>query len=188
MTMKRRKKPCRILPAQPGGELGRLNVEDPDLPGARINAQANVRHDVLVHWRSRKQIDDVQFLAGQKMQALWYRSRVGQPATLRYDRDRVDGGIRADAFSEQVATATAELRQIAAFLGRADYRLMILAICEGRPIEELASTMEGREPQRYIARRVRDALTYLADFWGTVGAPVPQRIHPFHGPGPHMSL
>ncbi len=150
-------------------ELGALVVDDPYAKGEKVKALANIRHDVLIHWKSRKQIDEAQFIAGLKLQNIWYQSGIGMPSSIRYDRDRVDVSASAEPLADRVVAACDELRKVAAFLGQTDYRLATRILCEGRRIEDEAREIGGREPQLYVARRVRDALGYLAEHWGATG-------------------
>lgn len=181
---KKQSRPATPLPGRESlFELGAVTVADPDEKGAKIRVPANIRHDVMVHWKSRKQIDEAQFLAGQKLQNIWYQAGTGMPGSVRYNRQRVDVSGGSDPFPERVAAASAELRELAAFLGRADYRLLIHVLCVGHRIEDVAREFGGREPQLYIARRVRDALGYLADYWGAQGKrSVPMRAMQFEAP------
>lgn len=180
----RKKRYPAVLPTQGYDgrfELGVVIVDDPYETGSKLAAQANVRHDVLIHWRSRKQVDDAQFLAGQRLQNIWYRAGTGMMSSVRFGHDRVDASGGSDPFPERVAAARAELREIAIFLGQADYLLITRILCEGRRIEDEAKEFKGREPNLYVARRVRDALGYLADYWGTTGkAKTPMRAETQH--------
>ncbi|MEN3931400.1 hypothetical protein WJT86_10065 [Microvirga sp. W0021] len=145
-------------------------VDDPYEQGVKHKARINTKHDVLLHWKARKRIDDAQFIAGQRLQNIWYQTGVGQISTIRYDHERVDTSATGGHFSEHAADAGLELRKIAAFLGQFDFKLLVRIICQGRKIEDEAQDIGGREPQLYVARRVRDALDYLADYWGTRGS------------------
>jgi|GEM_PF-1259438 len=149
-------------------ELGSRWIENPfpDQENPKIEAQINIRHDLLIHWRARRSIDDAQYIAGHRLQAIWYRAGIGTPGAIRYDKDKVDISEGADPIADRVVAATNELREIAAYLGRADYRLVTALVCEGKQLLDFGSNEVER---KYISRRVRDALGYLADHWGATG-------------------
>jgi hypothetical protein len=152
-------------------EPGAAVMEDPLAPGRKARVQVNLRHDVLTHWHARGLIDAAQFAAGRRFQSLWHRSEIGAGAAIRLDRPRVDGGLRSDPISEWAIEARNQLSALAALLGMIDYPLMSRVVGQGRPIEEegASGAWGTREPQLYIGRRLRDALSVLADHWGARG-------------------
>lgn len=165
-----RKKRRRIVQPAAGYEgrfeQGVLIVDDPYDKARKVTAQANIRHDLLIHWRARRAIDDAQYIAGQRLQGLWYRARIGAPSAIQYDKDKVDVSAPTDPIADRIIAAANELREIAGYLGKADYKLVTALVCDGQQISDFAARKVERE---YVARRVRDALGYLAAHWGAVG-------------------
>lgn len=167
MSKKKRKLVAKPTAGHEGRfEHGILIVDDPYDKGKKMEAQANIKHDLLIHWRSRRTITAAQYEAGQRLQHIWYRAGIGTPGAIQYDKDKVDQSEAADPIADRVVAAANELREIAAYLGRADYKLITALICEGKQLSEYGSNEVER---KYISRRVRDALGYLADHWGATG-------------------
>lgn len=151
--------------------LAAATVDDPLEKGAKLGVVVNIRHDVLRQWHSRKAIDDAQFAAGRWFQALWEKAEIGGAGSMRYDRPRVDGGFPVDPLTEQVMQARLDLNGIAALLGMIDYPLMGRIVGQGVAVEAEARTGSWGDdrPERYVGRRVRQALTALAEHRGTKG-------------------
>lgn len=144
-----------------------VKVPDPYEPGAtRENLR---RSELLVHWHTRRQIDDAQKAAGEWLQRLHARAQLRSPSCIDYSRPLVDGGRLQEPLTDAVMLARRELMLVATTLGMIDYPLTIRVICEGVAIEAEASRWPGERPERYVARRVRDALATLADSHGAKG-------------------
>ena len=161
----------RRMEAKPGPgyegrvEIGTLTVLDP-YDGSVFHAQGNVRHDILIRWKSRKQIDDAQFAAGIKLQGIWYRAQAGTVGTCLPDNDRVDvSGVR-DPIPSRVVAAQNELSKVAALLGARDYELVRKVVCEGAKLHDIP--FATKRQQEYASQRVRDALMDLAEEWGLI--------------------
>lgn len=171
--MATRRKPTMPASAECGydgrRQIYEVTVDDPYEAGTKAKARVNVRHDVLVHWRARKQIDDAQYAAGLKLQKIWYKARIGMPGSVQYGRDKVDVSGSGTSVAERFMEASKELAGINSHLGMTDYGLLCRVICEGSRLEHEAQPVGGREPERYIARRIKDALGYLAEYWGATG-------------------
>lgn len=177
MSKKKRKLVARPTAGHEGRfKHGILIVDDPYDKNLKIEAQANIKHDLLIHWLSRRSISDAQYQAGQRIQSIWYHAGIGTPGAIRYDTDKVDQSECADPIADRVVDATNELREIAAYLGQADYKLVTALICEGKQLSEYGN---NEVECKYISRRIRDALGYLADYWGTTG-PKQGRIRAEH--------
>lgn len=146
-------------------EIGTLAVIDP-YDGSILHAQGNIRHDILIRWKSRKQIDDAQFAAGIKLQGIWYRAQAGSVGTCLPENDRVDvSGIR-DPIPSRVVAAQQQLSGVAALLGARDYELVRKVVCEGAKLYDIP--FATKRQQEYASQRVRDALTDLAEEWGLI--------------------
>lgn len=150
-------------------EIGVMTLDDPCEPATKIKTRINIRHDVLLHWRSRKQIDDAQFLAGQRLQKIWHQAQFGHIGSSFPGNDKVDTSGVHDFMPMRMITAKKELSEAAAFLGVADYGLVIRVVCEGRSITDEAKSMGGGTPERNTAWLVRRALSNLAGHWGATG-------------------
>lgn len=163
-------------------------VDDPFEPGKKLGVVVSLRHDVLRQWHSRQAIDDAQFAAGRWFQGLFERAEIGGAGAIQYDKPKVDGGYPVDPLSEKVMRARQDLNRIAAALGAIDYPLVCRVIGEGAAIDlEARSGAWGEDrPERYIARRVRQALTVLAGSRGAEG-PATARIRGWRAEDPTPS-
>jgi hypothetical protein len=151
------------------GGRRRVTVPDPYDPERRITITINARHDVITHWWTRGKIDAAQMAAGRRFQRLWQKAEIGGPAAIDLSKSKVDGGFPVDPLTDAVAAARRELSTLAGALGKIDFPLLTRIVGEGLSLEAEASRWGGRDPERYIARRVRDALATLALHWGTTG-------------------
>ncbi|TVR07417.1 MAG: hypothetical protein EA385_12890 [Salinarimonadaceae bacterium] len=171
---RRRKQKLKLQPKSAAGyegmfEVGVADVDDPYEPGKSLRVAVNVRHDPLIHWKSRGQIDEAEYHAGRRFQRIHARAEIGGPAALDYSKPLVDGGYPQDPLTDRVVQANAEMLALRAVLGQADFLLVIRVICLGNTIDQEAAAWGGRDPSRYVARRVRDALGALALHWGATG-------------------
>lgn len=169
MNKKKRKMVASPGPGYEGRfELAKTRVDNPydDPKNPKVEVAINKRHDLLIHWYARKTIDDAQYQAGFRLQAIWHNAGIGTPGAIQYDRDTVDVSGQTDPIPDRIIAATDELRAIAAHLGKADYRWLVSLICEGKEISDFSNQEKER---KYISKRARDALGYLADYWGATG-------------------
>jgi hypothetical protein len=116
-------------------------------------------------------VSDAQMSAGRRFQALYARAEIGGGGAIRYDKPKVDGGFPMDPLTEDVMQARQELSGIAGVLGQIDYPLVSRIVGDGRTLEAEAATgaWPGEKPEKYVGRRVRDALEALAYHWGATG-------------------
>ena len=146
-----------------------VTVPDPYDTGRKIVATINARHDVITHWWARGRIDAAQMAAGRRFQRLWQRAEIGGPAALDLSKTRVDGGYPFDPLTDAVVVARRELDTLAGALGKIDFPLLTRVVGQGLGLASEAPRWGGRDAERYIARRVRDALATLAVHWGATG-------------------
>lgn len=169
--MKTRRKKLKPQKPAPGYEgrfaVGTTDVPDPYEPHKSLKVAVNVRHDPLIHWKARSQIDEAEYHAGRKFQAIFAKAEIGGPAAIDYTKPLVDGGYPVDPLTDDVVQAGNTLLELRVVLGYTDYLLLVRVLCLGKPIQEEALAWGGKEPERYIARRVRDGLASLAGHWGT---------------------
>jgi hypothetical protein len=170
-----RYEPTRVVTDFATGRPIPVTVSDPFEPGRKIAATINIRHDVITHWWARGKIDTAQMTAGRRFQQLWQDAEIGGPALIDPSKTRVDGGFPVDPLTDAVVLARRELNALAGTLGKIDFPLLTRIVGQGLGIETEAARWGGRHPERYVARRVRDALTTLAMHWGATG--------PDKGPG-----
>lgn len=167
--MKKAKRVQRLEPGHDGRfKQGVIEVDNPydDPEHSRVLTRVNARHDLLIHWWSRGSIDDAQYNAGQRLQMIRYHAEIGAPGTTNYDTDKVDVSGSCDLIADRAVTATKDLLNICAYLGKADYDLVTSLLCGNVKLADYGDTKTERE---YVAKRARDALSYLAIYWGTKG-------------------
>lgn len=165
---RRRKRRRAIGPGQ--GAAGPIVVDrvpDPFEPGAKREVAR--RLEILKHWHMRRQIDDAQRDAGEWLRLVHERAQLRSSSTVDFSQPFVDGRRVPEPLTDAMVRARATLALIAGVLGKRDYDLVTRVVCEGVRLEEEARRWPGREPARYIARRVRDALGTLAAWRGAKG-------------------
>jgi hypothetical protein len=169
--MHARRKPPRIAPIVPGYDgspgFAEVKVPDPYERGAVLSVRKRI--DILTHWSTRRQIDDAQRVAGEWLQGLHEKAQLRSPSCIDYGKPLVDGGRMQEPLTDHVLRARRELIIVAGVVGTTDYRLLLRVVCEGVSLDQIAEEWGGREPARYIARRVKDALTALAQWRGAQG-------------------
>lgn len=169
MTLRQRA-PVRLamIPGCEGNyELGLRDVPDPYELGKTVLAAANVKATCLLWWHSRSLIDDAQYLAGTRYQAIYYAAEVGGPSAIRYDRPMVDGGYPLDPINQKAIKARKQLVELSKVLGAITSRLMSHVLGEGVTIEREAQRWPGSRAESFVGRRIRHGLTLLAGHWGT---------------------
>jgi hypothetical protein len=146
-----------------------VTVPDPYEAGHKIAATINARHDVITHWWARGKIDAAQMAVGRRFQRLWQKAEIGGPAAIDLSKTRVDGGFPVDPLTDAVVSARRELNALAGALGKIDFPLLTRIVGQGLSVETEALRWGGRDPERYVARRVRDTLAALALHWSASG-------------------
>ncbi len=164
-----RYEPASVVTHLASGRRMPITVPDPFDPGHKIAVTINARHDVITHWWARGKIDAAQMTAGRRFQRLWQKAEIGGPAAIDLSKTRVDGGFPVDPLTDAVVAGRRELDALAGALGKIDFPLLTRIVGQGLSLEAEAPRWGGRDPERYIARRVRDALATLASYWGATG-------------------
>jgi len=154
-----------------GIEPSPIEVKCPHDPADTIVAMRNIRDDLLARKHARRQIDDAQFAAGRRYQALF--EIVENPArAFNYANPKVDGGGAApDIMTDARNKATKELARIDAVLGARDTKVVRLALCEGCTMARVAMVMGSTVTefsQKYYGRILNDALEIIAELVGFV--------------------
>lgn len=168
-------------------EEGTRIVEDPSVPGTKIEAKVNIRATVLDHLRSRKKLDDAQFQAGERFQKIWQLAEIGAMKAMEYKEAVDGGGGSGDPLTDQVVHAAAELKKLMPRVGMIGHRLLVSTIGEGRTIQETAQDWQdtggmvsGARAEGYVTGRLIEALDELVSFWGysatAIGKPKVQRL------------
>jgi hypothetical protein len=147
-------------------ELGTRVVDDPYEPGAKITVPANVRHDPLVRMRDRGEIDDGQYLAGEKLRSL--REQAGERGAPAVDpsKEPVDGQPPYREPALAVHEACKQLARCQEVLGWRSYRLVCAVVCDGLNGTLIAHATGNRIDRKQVGQRVRDALEDLGVHFG----------------------
>ena len=159
-----------------------MAVENPDWTRAKdgvagiprvVEMPINRRHDVIVWLHSRGMIDDAQKMAGDRFLWLWERMESGARA-MDYGKEPVDGGAAWPDLDVKAIEAAKILDRLRIEVGHPDYSLLQHAICRRDTIAKIALGRYGnaREiDQKYLGRRLRDALDVAAHHWGLTTGP-----------------
>lgn len=157
-------------------------IENPyGIDRAKQAAAVNVREHPLEWLYQRRRIGEAQKKAGDRLRSLFETAGMAGACSLDFTVEPVDGGGRADAFSERRMQAGRELKDVARVTGKLGYRVLSLVCGEGRSLEEVAKGWPGEGSRTTIAGSVgfvfRESLKDLAVHWGYATAARP--IHPF---------
>lgn len=152
-------------------ELGARIVDDPYDPGAKITVPANVRHDPLVRMRDRGEIDDGQYLAGEKLRAL--REQAGERGAPAVDpsKEPVDGHSAYREPALVVHEACKQLARCQELLGWRTYRLVCSVVSDGLNGTLIAQATGNRIDRKQVQQQVRDGLEDLGVHFGFLTDP-----------------
>lgn len=159
-------------PGYDGGlEIGSRVVDDPYEPGAKITVPANVATDPLLRMHNAKEIDDAQYLAGERFRHLIERAGgVGAPCA-DWTRPFVDKSV---SFREPALTqlqAGMELKRAWMLLGWQNYRIVHGVVFSGLNGTMIAQARGDINERKAIKRAVREGLEQLAVMWGYLSGP-----------------
>lgn len=173
---RKRKQQEKPQPGYDGGlEVGARVVDDPYEPGAKITVPANVRHDPLARMYHAKEIDEGQYLAGEKFRHCLEKIGGAGAPCADWTRPFVDKSI---SHREPVLTdkrAWHDLRQAHALLGWQNYRLVQGIVFDGLNGSLIAQAKGDLNDRKHIKRAVRDSLEQLAIMWRFLSGPEHER-------------
>ncbi len=135
-----------------------------DHEGDQIRVLRSLRDDPLAALFARQQIDDAQYLAGRKWQALFEMSGIGAVRAIDPTREAVDGGRMPEMLTEAHREAVKRMAVLGRALGLEGDALVRDVLGLGYSLEKAAivrGTTSERE-QRYLGRRLRECLDTLA--------------------------
>ncbi|MFZ5674295.1 MAG: hypothetical protein ACOZAM_15140 [Pseudomonadota bacterium] len=169
---RRRRRPPVTKPGYDGAfEIGARVVENPYSPGAKITVPANIRHDPLALMFNKKEIDEAQYLAGEKLRMCIERAGgAGSPAA-DWTRPFVDKSI---SFREPALTqlqAGRELKRAHAMLGWQNYRLVRGVVFDGLNGRLIAQAKGAIHERKAVKQAVREGLEQLAILWNYLSGP-----------------
>ncbi len=151
------------------GDAVTVAVDDPLEPGARVQATANRRVDVLENERAQGLISNPAYLAGRFVQALFERSRGARGGSAGPWRETgaMDSWSHEDKLIRALNDAATLERYLGAMrglLGAMDTAIVSDMLGDGYSYEQ-AALRRGRVGARargYVASRFRDALELVA--------------------------
>lgn len=129
----------------------------------KVRVERNSNESPLVALEARGTIDVRQARAGHHVRMLHERVTMGR-GSASFLRERVDGGGRADGFTDGRAAAARQLGKMADEIGPAPFRLLIAVCGDGRSLTDL--TREAARRKGAIREELRHALDLAAKFLG----------------------
>ncbi|MGE0847679.1 MAG: DUF6456 domain-containing protein [Flavobacteriaceae bacterium] len=156
-------------------------IENPyGIDRAKQAAAVNVREHPLEWLYQRRRIGEAQKKAGDRLRNLFETAGMAGACSLDFTVEPVDGGGRADAFSERRMQAGRELKDVARVTGKLGYRVLSLVCGEGRSLEEVAKGWPAGDSEqnrrKALGFLLREQLSELAAHWGYSTG---KRLHPF---------
>lgn len=147
------------------GQMAPWEVDDPYEAGGRVLAMRQLRDDPLARLHIRQQIEDADYLAGRKWQALYERAELGRFNGMDLTRPFVDGGRGpSDGITDERLRAAKELARLDRALGVEGCALVRDVLAHHRFMDEVARR-RGLGTQRdndYLSRRFRECLATLS--------------------------
>lgn len=164
---RKRRPPDKPRPGYDGSfEIGARVVDDPYEPGNKITVPANVRHDPLARMYNQKEIDDAQYLAGEKLRMCIEKAGGTGAAAADWTRPFVDHSVSFKEVALTQLQAGRELKRAHAMLGFQNYRLVHGVVFDGLNGSLIAQARGHIHDRKAVKAVVRDCLEQLAIMWG----------------------
>ena len=122
--------------------------------------------------RSHRLIGPAQAEAGNYFQRLYESAQIGSAGAIDPAKIRVDQSGVPNTLTDRAAGAMEALAMIRPHLGKVDYRIVELVAGEGRTVSETTKIIIANASERdrnYVSKRLRDALSALAEYLGLTG-------------------
>jgi hypothetical protein len=157
------------------GQIAFVEVDDPYRRRGTFEKSLvarSLRGDPLAWMHSHRRIDDAQFLAGRKWQALYDASVLGALRTNHPRNQYVDGGRAPDMLSIGRLDANRGLREIEGVLGKDRLGLVEDVLARGLFPTQIAAARgkDGERAVAAVAREFRESLDILAVHFGLASA------------------
>jgi hypothetical protein len=138
-------------------------VDDPLSRGDKIAVMRSIRDDVLAEMLSRREIDQAQFDAGRKYEALCEQCELGSVQAIDPRKEAVDGGKGYEGITDRQIDAVRHLGEAARILGPKGESMVRFVLISRRPFSAL-----GLSQRATSAARIKffTYLEILAEFWG----------------------
>ncbi len=143
-------------------------VDDPLSHGEKIVVLRSTRHDPLFDMKSKKQIDQSEFVAGRHWQAAWENSELGAVRAIDFTREAVDGGSLPEMLTDIQRRAMQDIKAARNALGTEGNQIIVDILGTGWSVKQ-AALNRGKfsdDDRRYIGRRFRECLATLAIRFG----------------------
>lgn len=162
----------RQAPSPFNGVVATLETDDPYSPSDRndrITVTRSIRDDPLGRLHARGQVDEAQYLAGRRWQALYEAVEIGGARGIDPTREAVDGGRGAsDGLTDARKKAARDLARADTALGSKGMNLIRSFLGSGLTPTQLASMMVDTGQQRdrdrvaYVVGRIVECLQTLS--------------------------
>lgn len=158
----------RQAPAPFNGQISPVDIADPFSPSDRndrILVTRSIRDDPLGRLHARSQIDEVQYLAGRRWQALYEAVEIGGARGVDPTREAVDGGRGAvDGLTDARRKAAKQLATSDAMLGKEGKQLVRMVLGDRKFPRDVAVIWGdvSEKSVNYVTRRLRECLDTLA--------------------------
>jgi hypothetical protein len=134
----------------------------------RVQVVRNLRDDPLAAMHAARQIDGVQFAAGQHWQFAYLRCEIGGVKAIDPAKEAVDGGMLADPLSNVQQKAIKDICRARADLGAWGDGLVRDVLGRGVTLAKAADArgLLGEYDRKYLGRRFRECLDTLSVTFG----------------------
>lgn len=153
-------------------------VECPYDRMARIEVTRSTRHDPLFDMKSKRQIDQCDYMAGRHWQAAYENAEIGHVKAIDPSKEAVSGGRMPEVLTKRQMVAVQDLKAARDALGTEGAVLVMDILGKGWSVKE-AALARGRTTERdrrYVGDRFRECLATLAKRFGYSNEPVAKVI------------
>lgn len=143
-------------------------VSDP-YDGTQLRVTINAFESPLQHMRTRRKIDECQFLAGERFREVYEQACIGAVKAIDYGKPHVDGGRLPEVLNEAVAVAARSLADIRRVVGGVCFGYLETVIGERVALKEMAANyrkLSGERAEGFVAGQVVAGLDRLVEYWG----------------------
>ncbi|MGE0231414.1 MAG: hypothetical protein AB7F30_03390 [Flavobacteriaceae bacterium] len=155
--------------------------------GAREFVTVNLSEHPLERMYNRGDLDSAQKEAADRIRANFEIMGMAGAGAIDYSAVRVDGGGKADSFSERKLRAGHDIKHVETVCGRIAFIIIRMICGEGRTIDQVAGLIPGGASQdtrrKHVSGVLKSNLTLMAIEWHYEK---PAAHHPFRA-GPETS-
>jgi hypothetical protein len=142
-------------------QVAPVEVDDPYEEGGKIVVLRSTRNDPLADMKSKRQIDQCDYVAGRHWQAAWESAEIGGVRAIAPTREAVDGGSLPELLTDTQRRAVQDLKAAREALGREGHLLVCDVLGADLSITQTTCSrgLSSEADRRYTGKRFRECLS-----------------------------